>query len=133
MLVTIAKKFDFDAAHFLPNVPDGHKCRRLHGHTYWCELVFVGEPDDRGMVLDYAEIAAAWQVIHDALDHRLLNEVPGLENPTTEVLAPWICSRLEETLRQLTSVRVYESSTTWCQCDTVSVRMDKAKKARKLP
>ena len=115
MMVSIAKRFDFDAAHFLPNVPDGHKCKRMHGHTYWVELVFHGEPDARGMVLDYAEIAAAWAPLNDLLDHRVLNEIPGLENPTTELLAPWICERLVEKLQTLSSVKVFESSTTWCE------------------
>src|SRR5689334_12439095 len=83
-LVTIAKRFDFDAAHWLPNVPDGHKCKRMHGHTYRVELVFWGELDERGFILDYAEIDALWAPIHEALDHRLLNDI--VPNPTTENL-----------------------------------------------
>jgi len=113
--VTIAKKFDFDAAHFLPLVEDGHKCKRMHGHTYVVEVICAGPLDHRGMVLDYAEIAAAWKSLDALLDHRVLNEVPGLENPTTEVLAPWIVERLAPLIRQLVAVRVYESSTTYCE------------------
>lgn len=112
-MVTISKQFDFDAAHWLPHVPDGHKCKRLHGHTYRVEVVCQGQPDERGMVVDYAEIAEAWMPLRDALDHRCLNDVPGLENPTTEILAPWILSRIE--LPFLVAVRVYESATTWCE------------------
>ena len=78
MKVTIAKSFDFDAAHFLTGVPPEHKCARMHGHTYRVELVLEGEPDARGMVCDYAEIAVVWESIHRLLDHRVLNEVPGL-------------------------------------------------------
>jgi 6-pyruvoyltetrahydropterin/6-carboxytetrahydropterin synthase len=113
--VRIAKTFDFDAAHFLPFVPAGHKCGRMHGHTYRVEVVLEGEPDERGMVVDYAEIAAVWQPIFDAIDHRELNAVPGLENPTTEILAPWILERFARSFPQLVSVRVFESSSTWCE------------------
>ena len=111
-MVTICKAFTFDAAHFLPNVPDGHKCKRMHGHTYRVEIVCAGELDARGMIVDYAEIAESWAPLHEALDHRLLNEIPGLENPTTEILAPWILTQFVKTV---VAVRVYESSTTWCE------------------
>lgn len=116
-MVTISKTFDFDAAHFLPKVVPGHKCARLHGHTYRVEIRCEGELDERGMVCDYAEIEQAWMPLHEALDHRLLNEVPGLENPTTEVLAPWILRRMESSGLPVCAVRVYESSTTWCEAN----------------
>lgn len=122
MKVTISKTFDFDAAHRLPRVARGHKCARMHGHTYRVELRLAGEPDSRGMVVDYAEIAAAWQPIHDRIDHRTLNKVKGLENPTTEILAPWILKRFLNTRSAspefkaaIIGVRVYESATTWCE------------------
>lgn len=114
-IVTISKKFDFDAAHFLPNLPDGHKCKRLHGHTYLAELILRGEPDERGFVVDYAEIAAAWKPVEALLDHRLLNDIEGLETPSTEVLAPFIARMLLNSLPLLHAVRVYESSTTYCE------------------
>lgn len=114
-IVTISKKFDFDAAHFLPNLPDGHKCKRLHGHTYLAELILRGEPDERGFVVDYAEIAAAWKPVEALLDHRLLNNIEGLETPSTEVLAPFIARMLLDSLPLLHAVRVYESSTTYCE------------------
>lgn len=114
MNVTISKTFDFDAAHRLTCVPKGHKCRRLHGHTYRVEVILYGPTDSRGMVVDYAEIAKAWKPIHKLLDHRYLNRIAGLENPTTEVLAPFIARRLARSLPQLAAVKVYESSTTWC-------------------
>lgn len=125
-MITISKTFDFDAAHFLPKVADDHKCRRMHGHTYRVEIQCVGELDERGMVVDYAEIAAAWQPLHDLLDHRTLNEVPGLENPTTEVLVGWLLERLM--LPQLRCVRVYESSTTWCEGFTGAETMNELEK-----
>lgn len=114
-IVIISKKFDFDAAHFLPNLPDGHKCKRLHGHTYFAELILRGEPDERGFVIDYAEIASAWKPVEALLDHRLLNDIEGLDTPSTEVLAPFIARMLLDSLPLLHAVRVYESSTTYCE------------------
>lgn len=119
MKVTISKTFDFDAAHKLPNLkkPDGspHKCSRLHGHSYEVEVICVGEPDDRGFVVDYAEIADAFAPIHAVIDHNYLNEVPGLENPSTEIVAPWILERMRRTLPCVDRVRVRESKGTWCE------------------
>ena len=114
-MVTIAKRFDFDAAHWLPMVADGHKCKRMHGHTYVVEVQARGELDERGMVVDYAQLATAWAPIHAIIDHHTLNEVPGLENPTTEVLAPWLLERFNSSVPEVFAVRVYESSTTWCE------------------
>ena len=114
MIATIAKRFTFDAAHHLPTVPVDHKCHRMHGHTYEVELVLRGPVGADGFVLDYAVIAEMWQPIHDALDHRCLNDVPGLEVPSTEVLAGWILRRLN-IWKALTAVRIKESSTTWCE------------------
>jgi len=113
--ISIAKTFDFDAAHRLPLVPTDHKCARLHGHTYRVELVLDGAPDARGFIIDYAEIEAAWRPVHAEVDHRYLNDIPGLENPTTEALAPWLFERLQSALPMLSRLRVYESSTTWCE------------------
>lgn len=115
MIVTISKKFDFDAAHRLTTLPEDHKCHRLHGHTYEVEVILRGKPDEHGFVIDYAEIAKAWQPVNDLLDHRYLNEIEGLEKPSTEVLAPFIARRLLPTLPLLHAIRVYESSTTWCE------------------
>lgn len=123
--VTICKTFDFDAAHQLPNVPDGHKCKRLHGHTYYVDVVLHGIPDARGFVVDYAEIAEAWKTVNDLLDHRFLNEVPGLENPTTEVIAPFIFNLLLDALPLLVRIRVYESKDTYCEVTKDEVIWDK--------
>jgi 6-pyruvoyltetrahydropterin/6-carboxytetrahydropterin synthase len=123
MIATIAKRFTFDAAHHLPTVPPDHKCRRLHGHTYEVEFILSGPVGENGFVVDYADIAAAWQPIFDEIDHRLLNDVPGLEVPSTENLCAWMFGRLVddgrpglESLRTcLAKIRIYESSTTWCE------------------
>lgn len=119
MRVRISKAFDFDAAHRLPMLPVEHKCHRLHGHTYKAEIICEGEVEPTlGWLVDYAAIAGAWfGLIHSQLDHRCLNDVPGLENPTTEVLAHWILERLRTTVLPIKRVRVYESSTTWCEAE----------------
>jgi 6-pyruvoyltetrahydropterin/6-carboxytetrahydropterin synthase len=117
MNVTICKRFTFDAAHWLPHVPKDHKCGRLHGHTYTVEVICSGEVDESGMLIDYADIARAWESVDRVLDHRELNGIAGLENPTTEVLSWWIMRMLLVTLPCLSAVRVYESATTWCQAD----------------
>lgn len=114
-MIRICKSFDFDAAHRLDKLPEDHKCHRMHGHTYRVEIELFGELDDMGMVIDYAKIAEAWQAVHDVIDHRTLNEIPGLEVPTTEVLCRWIYDRLKFSLSALVAVRVHESTSTWAE------------------
>lgn len=118
-VVTICKSFDFDAAHHLPRVPEGHKCKRMHGHTYRVDVMLEGDPTPMdGWFVDYADIAIAWAGIHAMIDHCVLNDVPGLENPTTEVLAAWILRQLSSAQAVapfLVAVRVHESSSTWCE------------------
>ena len=107
----VFRKFTFEAAHRLPNVPEGHKCSRLHGHSFRVEVRVHGEIDSTtGMVIDFAEIKAAFEPLQDKLDHHYLNEVEGLENPTSEVLARWIWDRLAASL-QLAEVVVCETCT----------------------
>jgi 6-pyruvoyltetrahydropterin/6-carboxytetrahydropterin synthase len=109
----ITKSFTFDAAHWLPQVPETHKCRHMHGHTYIVTVGLEGVVDPKfGWVQDYGEISAAYAPIRDELDHHCLNEIPGLENPTAEVLAAWICDRLRKSLPLLTDVTVCETPTT---------------------
>lgn len=122
MTATIAKCFTFDAAHFLPNVPAGHKCSRMHGHTYEVEIVLRGPIDD-GFVADYALLDEAWAPIFSAIDHRVLNEISGLEVPSTEHLAAWMFAHIVDDRRQemetvkrlLAQIRIRESSSTWCE------------------
>ena len=107
----VFREFGFEAAHRLPNVPDGHKCGRLHGHSYRVEVRVRGDVDSAsGMVIDFAEIKAAFAPLDDQLDHRYLNEVDGLDNPTAENLARWIWTRLAAVL-PLTQVVVRETCT----------------------
>lgn len=110
----IIREFTFEAAHRLPRVPEGHKCARLHGHSYRVELHVRGAVDaDTGWVMDFADVATAFRPLHDQLDHHYLNEVPGLENPTSEVLARWIWRRLDGEL-PLSAVVVRETCTSGC-------------------
>lgn len=106
----ISRRFQIEAAHWLPNAPGGHKCRRLHGHSFVIEITVVGEPDgERGWVLDFADIDAAFSSLHERLDHRYLNDIEGLENPTSENLAIWVWQELDGGLAGLDAVEVEET------------------------
>jgi 6-pyruvoyltetrahydropterin/6-carboxytetrahydropterin synthase len=114
-LVEIFKEFTFEAAHRLPNVPPGHKCARLHGHSFQVALHISGPVDDHaGWVRDFADLSDAMQPILDRLDHYYLNEIEGLENPTSEVLARWIWDRLCPIVAELSQVVVRETCTSGC-------------------
>jgi 6-pyruvoyltetrahydropterin/6-carboxytetrahydropterin synthase len=111
----IFKEFGFEAAHRLPNVPPHHKCHRLHGHSFRCEVHVRGEIEPgSGWVMDFADISAAFEPLRAALDHRFLNEVEGLSNPTSEILARWIWARLVPALPGLSAVVVRETCTSGC-------------------
>lgn len=115
-VVEIYKVFRFEAAHYLPNVPEGHKCGRMHGHSFEVQLTLAGEPDATlGWLVDFGDVKEAWKPLDEVLDHHLLNNVPGLYNPTSENLARWIWEKLEDDLPQLTAVRVAET----CTCGAV--------------
>jgi 6-pyruvoyltetrahydropterin/6-carboxytetrahydropterin synthase len=107
----IGRTYRFESAHRLPNLPDGHKCKNLHGHNYRIEVVISGELDDRGFVVDFAEVDAAVMPLIKTVDHRLLNDVEGLENPTAEVIASWFLQRINGCER----VRVYENDECWAE------------------
>ncbi|HEX7341001.1 MAG TPA: 6-carboxytetrahydropterin synthase QueD [Rhodanobacteraceae bacterium] len=108
----IFKHFTIEAAHRLPHVPDGHKCGRLHGHSFGVEVHVSGTPDPAsGWVMDYADIKAAFAPLFEQLDHHYLNEIDGLENPTSEQLACWIWRRLKPALPLLSEVVVRETCT----------------------
>ena len=112
----IFKTFRLEAAHRLPNVPAGHKCARLHGHSFAVELQVSGPLGaDTGWVMDFAELKQAFQPLYDRLDHHYLNDIEGLENPTSEMLAVWIWERLKPTLPQLSCVTVHETCTSGCR------------------
>jgi 6-pyruvoyltetrahydropterin/6-carboxytetrahydropterin synthase len=111
----IWKAFRVEAAHRLPHVPADHKCARLHGHSFRIELHVEGPLDPRlGWVMDFADLKRAFQPLYDQLDHHYLNEVPGLENPTSEQLARWIWQRLKPAVPLLSKVVVDETCTSGC-------------------
>lgn len=112
------KDFTIEAAHRLPNVPEGHKCARLHGHSFRIRIVVSGPVgESTGWVLDFADIKRAFAPIHDQLDHRYLNDVEGLSNPTSENLARWIWDRLKPALPMLSRIVVRETCTAGCGYD----------------
>jgi 6-pyruvoyltetrahydropterin/6-carboxytetrahydropterin synthase len=111
----IFKEFTIEAAHWLPNVPEGHKCRRLHGHSFHIAIHVRGPLDPQlGWVMDFAGVKAAFRSIEDQIDHRCLNEVKGLENPTSENLARWLWTELRPALPLLSKVIVKETCTSGC-------------------
>jgi 6-pyruvoyltetrahydropterin/6-carboxytetrahydropterin synthase len=111
----IFKVFNIEAAHRLPNVPTGHKCGRLHGHSFRVEVHVRGTVGpESGWVMDFADVKGAFQPLFDRLDHNYLNEVEGLANPTSENLARWVWDRLSRTLPGLSKVVVSETCTSGC-------------------
>ena len=111
----IFTEFNFEAAHRLPNVPAGHKCARLHGHSFRVEIFVIGPIGAQsGWVMDFAEIKRVVKPLQDRLDHYYLNEIEGLENPTSENLARWIWKRLQPDLPQLSQIVVRETCTSGC-------------------
>jgi 6-pyruvoyltetrahydropterin/6-carboxytetrahydropterin synthase len=111
----IFRAFTIEAAHRLPQVPAGHKCARLHGHSFRIELHLRGPVgQDTGWVVDFADVKAAFQPTYDRLDHHYLNEIPGLENPTSENLARWIWLQMKPLLPLLARVIVHETCTSGC-------------------
>ena len=115
MAMEIWKEFGFEAAHRLPNVPKGHKCERLHGHSYRVRIYVEGFLDPHlGWVVDFAEIKSAFKPILKQLDHYYLNDIEGLENPTSERLAEWIWERLSPQLPGLSKIEVSETCVSGC-------------------
>lgn len=115
MIVELVKDFRFEAAHMLPKVPEDHKCRRLHGHSYRVTVTVKGEVDEEmGWLIDYGDIKEVVEPVRKQLDHYYLNEIEGLENPTSEVLARWIWDRLIDDLPLLHSIQVHETCESSC-------------------
>jgi 6-pyruvoyltetrahydropterin/6-carboxytetrahydropterin synthase len=115
--VEIFKTFTLESAHRLPNVPEGHKCARVHGHSFRVELHVSGPVDPHlGWVMDFAEIKQAFEPLFQRLDHRYLNDVPGLDNPTSEHLARYIWQELKPALPLLSRVVVHETCTSGASC-----------------
>ena len=117
-MMKIYKQFVFEAAHRLPNVPAGHKCARLHGHSFMGTIYVTGDVDeDTGWIMDFAEITRAFIPIYEQLDHHYLNEIEGLENPTSEILAIWIWRKLKPVLPELSRVEINETCSSGCSYD----------------
>lgn len=111
----IYKQFSLESAHRLPNVPEGHKCARLHGHSFLVSLWISGPvAEPQGWVQDFADIKTAFKPIYDRLDHHYLNDIPGLENPTSENLARWIWQELKPRLPLLSKIEINETCTSGC-------------------
>ncbi|WP_083900295.1 6-carboxytetrahydropterin synthase QueD [Gordonia paraffinivorans] len=112
----IFRDFTFESAHRLPNVPEGHKCARLHGHSYRV-TVTVGGPVDphHGWVMDFGDLKKAVQPLVETLDHRVLNEIEGLTNPTSENLAVWFWDRLSDVVENLKCIQIQETATSGCR------------------
>jgi 6-pyruvoyltetrahydropterin/6-carboxytetrahydropterin synthase len=114
--VRLTQELRFEAAHLLPRAPEGHKCRRLHGHSFHIEVTVEGHADpETGWFLDYGAIKKALEPVHKELDHRYLNEVQGLENPTSEHLCVWVWRRLKPALPSLSRVTVRETCEARCE------------------
>ena len=111
----IYKDFTFEAAHLLPNVPAGHKCARLHGHSFMVRVVVAGDiGQNSGWIMDFTDIKTAFKPIEQELDHYYLNDIKGLENPTSEILAQWIWIRLKISLPLLSRIEIKETCTSGC-------------------
>ena len=108
----IFKQFTFDSAHFLPHVPDGHKCKEIHGHTYRLTVYVEGELEkDLEWVLDFAEMKNVIDPIVKSIDHKLLNNISGLENPTCEIIAVWLWNKIKPEVPLLTKIKLNETPT----------------------
>ena len=115
MLVRLTKTFGFEAAHWLPTFAEGHKCRRMHGHSFRVEIAVEGEvAAERGYLMDYGDLERVIEPIREQLDHRCLNDIDGLENPTSEVLAAWLWKRLQPNLPMLVEIVVQETCDARC-------------------
>lgn len=111
----IYKEFTFEAAHRLPNVPEGHKCSRLHGHSFYVRIYVQGAVGkNSGWIMDFGELKEHFEPIYNQLDHYYLNDINGLENPTSEVLVRWIWNKLKPKLKDLSKIELKETCTSGC-------------------
>lgn len=115
MRARLTKEFRFEAAHTLPSLPEDHKCRKMHGHSFKIEIHIEGEVDPKiGWIYDHKEISAAMNPLIDMLDHSYLNDIEGLESPTIEIMAAWFWKKLDPQLKGLKEIKIYETPTASC-------------------
>lgn len=107
----IGRTYRFESAHHLPKVPETHKCHHMHGHNYRMEVVVSGGLDERGFVKDFFDLDAEVLPLLKLVDHKVVNDVPGLENPTTEIMAAWFLARIKD----CESVRIYSNDDCWAE------------------
>ncbi len=116
MNVRLTHEFRFEAAHLLPKVPAGHKCQRLHGHSFKIEVTVRGMVNpDTGWFIDFGVLQDEWKKLYDVLDHNYLNDVPGLENPTSENLAHWVWTKMKPGIPSLQRITVHETCDARCE------------------
>ncbi len=116
MHVRLSKTFTFEAAHYLPSFPEGHKCRRMHGHSFKIDVIVEGDiPAGQHHLVDYGDIKAAIEPVRTQLDHYCLNDIDGLNHPTSERLAQWLWKRLRAALPLLSEIHVHETCTSRCE------------------
>ncbi|MFP4214309.1 MAG: 6-carboxytetrahydropterin synthase QueD [Planctomycetota bacterium] len=115
MIAELVKTFRFEAAHRLPNIPEDHKCRHMHGHSYRVDIHITGEVDPReGWVMDFGDVKSVVAPVIDELDHRVLNDIDGLENCTSELIAAYLWKRVKPALPALSAVTIWESESSRC-------------------
>lgn len=115
MQITLKRKFDFEAAQHLPSFPVGHKCRQIHGHSFILEVSVTGTVDPQsGLFYDHGKIAAEVRPLIEKLDHTSLNDTPGLENPTLEVMLKWFWDKLSPRLPGLSEITLHETPRASC-------------------
>jgi len=108
----IFKEFTFDSAHSLPNVPEGHKCKAIHGHTYRLKVIIEGDLDPHlGWVMDFSDLKNVVKPVIDQIDHKYMNELKGLENPTCEAIAIWLWNKIKPSLPLLKEIELHETPT----------------------
>ena len=111
----VNKTFSIEAARSLPNLPEGHPCKNVHGHSFKITLAISGDVDDHtGFVIDFGDIDAAFKPIHDQIDHSYLNKIDGLDNPSSENLCKWIWAELIPSLPGLSQIEIKETDSTGC-------------------
>lgn len=112
-MIRITRRYHFEAAHYLPFVAADHKCKRMHGHNYELEVTCGGVVDRRGFILDFAELDEVVNPFIAQVDHRTLNDIVGLENPTAELIGDWFLTRIAEKIPSVLAIRVYETKDCW--------------------